>query len=79
MRGEADRQRELLDVESVAGHLLEPGSVLALLAEHRVRLFPSELFIVNGERNLTPGAAGEFFGGFQAASQRSGSAGGQRH
>lgn len=29
---------------SVAGHLLEPGSVFALLAEHRDRLFPSELF-----------------------------------
>jgi len=42
--GESDRQRELLDVESVAGHLLEPGSVFALLAEHRDRLFPSELF-----------------------------------
>jgi IS5 family transposase len=34
----------LLDVESVAGHLLEPGSVFALLAEHRDRLFPAELF-----------------------------------
>ena len=44
MQGEADRQRELLDVESVAGHLLEPGSVFALLAEHRERLFPAELF-----------------------------------
>ena len=44
MQGEADRQRELLDVESVAGHLLEPGSVFKLLAEHRDRLFPSELF-----------------------------------
>lgn len=44
MQGEADRQRELLDVESVAGHLLEPGSVFALLAEHRDRLFPVELF-----------------------------------
>ena len=44
MQGEADRQRELLDVESVAGHLLEPGSVFALLAKHRDRLFPSELF-----------------------------------
>jgi len=41
---QADPQRELLDVESVAGHLLEPGSVFALLAEHRDRLFPSELF-----------------------------------
>jgi hypothetical protein len=44
MQGESDRQRDLLDVESVAGHLLEPGSVFALLAEHRNRLFPSELF-----------------------------------
>ena len=44
MQGESDRQRELLDVESVAGHLLEPGSVFALLAEHRDRLFPGELF-----------------------------------
>jgi IS5 family transposase len=44
MQGESDRQRELLDVESVAGHLLERGSVFALLAEHRDRLFPSELF-----------------------------------
>ena len=31
-------------MESVAGHLLEPGSVFALLAEHRGRLFPAELF-----------------------------------
>ena len=31
-------------MESVAGHLLEPGSVFALLAEHRDRLFPAELF-----------------------------------
>ena len=44
MQGESDRQRELLDVESVAGHLLESGSVFALLAEHRDRLFPSTLF-----------------------------------
>src|SRR3954447_16389199 len=44
MQGESDRQRELLDVESVAGHLLESGSVFALLAEHRDRLFPSDLF-----------------------------------
>jgi hypothetical protein len=34
----------LLDVESVAGHLLKPGSVFAFLAEHRRRLFPDELF-----------------------------------
>ncbi|MBA2698052.1 MAG: IS1182 family transposase [Nocardioidaceae bacterium] len=44
MQGESDRQRELLDVESVAGHLLEPGSVFALLAGRRDRLFPGELF-----------------------------------
>jgi IS5 family transposase len=44
VQGESDRQRELLDVESVAGHLLEAGSVFALLAAHRDRLFPSELF-----------------------------------
>ena len=44
MQGESDRQRELLDVESVAGHLLESGSVFALLAAHRDRLFPSVLF-----------------------------------
>lgn len=31
-------------MESVAGHLLEPGSVFALLAEYRDRLFPGELF-----------------------------------
>jgi hypothetical protein len=34
----------LLDVESVAGHLLRPGSVFAFLAEHRCELFPDELF-----------------------------------
>ena len=45
MQGEADRQRELLDVESVAGHLLPAGSVFAFLAEHRLRLFPAEMFI----------------------------------
>ena len=31
-------------MESVAGHLLVPGSVFALLAQHRDRLFPAELF-----------------------------------
>jgi hypothetical protein len=44
MQGEADRQRELLDVESVAGHLLPAGSVFGFLAEHRHRLFPAEMF-----------------------------------
>lgn len=31
-------------MESVAGHLIAPGSVFAFLAEHRARLFPPELF-----------------------------------
>lgn len=31
-------------MESVAGHLLTPGSVFAFLAVHRARLFPPELF-----------------------------------
>jgi IS5 family transposase len=44
MQGEADRQRDLLDVESLAGHLLPAGSVFAFLAEHREALFPPELF-----------------------------------
>lgn len=44
MQGEADRQRDLLDVESIAGHLLPKGSVFAFLAEHRQRLFPADMF-----------------------------------
>lgn len=44
MQGRADDQRELLDAESVAGHLLLPGSVFGFLAEHRGSLFPDELF-----------------------------------
>lgn len=44
MQGEADRQRELLDVESLAGHLLPAGSVFAFLAEHRDGLFPASMF-----------------------------------
>jgi len=34
----------VLDVESVAGHLLKPGSVFAFLAEHRRELFPDAMF-----------------------------------
>jgi hypothetical protein len=45
MQGEADRQRELLDVEAVAGHLLPAGSVFGFLAGHRSRLFPAEMFV----------------------------------
>ena len=42
MQGRSEDQRELLDAESVAGHLLRPGSVFSFLAEHRQRLFPDE-------------------------------------
>ena len=44
MQGRADPQRELLDVESVAGHLLPAGGMFAFLAAHRRELFPDELF-----------------------------------
>ena len=44
MQGRVGDQRELLDVESVAGHLLRPGSVFAFLAGHRGVLFPDEMF-----------------------------------
>lgn len=44
MQGEADRQRELLDVKAVAGHLLPAGRVFAFQAEHRSRLFPASMF-----------------------------------
>jgi Transposase DDE domain/Transposase domain (DUF772) len=37
-------ERELLDAESVAGHLVDRGSVFWLLAEHRRVLFPESLF-----------------------------------
>src|ERR1700710_1704453 len=44
MQGRADDQRELLDAESVAGHLLKSDSVFAFLAMHRHELFPEEMF-----------------------------------
>jgi IS5 family transposase len=44
VQGRSQDQRDFLDVESVAGHLLPAGSVFAFLAEHRRRLFPEELF-----------------------------------
>ena len=34
----------MLDVESVAGHLLPAGTVFRVLAEHRQRLFPAGMF-----------------------------------
>jgi Transposase DDE domain/Transposase domain (DUF772) len=44
VQGRADPQREMLDVESVAGHLLPAGGVFEFLAGHRRELFPDELF-----------------------------------
>lgn len=53
MQGRAKDQRDLLDVESVAGHLLKPGSVFAFLAAHRGELFPDGMFA-----DLFPSAQG---------------------
>jgi hypothetical protein len=44
VQGRSEQQRELLDAESVAGHLLKPGSVFGFLAGHRGELFPDEMF-----------------------------------
>jgi Transposase DDE domain/Transposase domain (DUF772) len=44
VQGRTDPQREILDVESVAGHLLPQGGVFAFLAGHRRELFPDEMF-----------------------------------
>ncbi|WP_334173376.1 IS1182 family transposase [Sinomonas sp.] len=44
MQGRDDGQREILDVEALAGDLLDPGSVFAFLAGHRRVLFPDAMF-----------------------------------
>ena len=44
VQGRSDDQREILDAESVAGHLLKVGSVFGFLAAHRRELFPDEMF-----------------------------------
>jgi hypothetical protein len=44
VQGRSDPQRELLDVEAVAGHLLPQGGVFAFLAAHRGRLFDEAMF-----------------------------------
>jgi IS5 family transposase len=45
VQGRSDDQRELLDAESVAGHLLKSDSMFAFLAAHRGELFPEEMFV----------------------------------
>jgi IS5 family transposase len=44
MQGMSRPDRELLDAAALCGHLVPEGSVHALLAEHRHRLFPDEMF-----------------------------------
>ncbi len=45
MQGKSDPvNRELMDAAALVGHLVRPGTVYALLAEHRHRLFPDEMF-----------------------------------
>ncbi len=44
VQGMSESQRELLDAESVTGHLLPAGSVFAFLAAHRLALFPASMF-----------------------------------
>ena len=45
VQGKSDPvNRELMDAGALVGHLVRPGSVYALLAEHRHRLFPDEMF-----------------------------------
>lgn len=44
MQGYEVMDRTFLDAASVAGHLIDPGSMFAFLAEHRGHLFPDEMF-----------------------------------
>ena len=44
MQGTSDPNRELLDAAALVGHLVQAGTVCAFLAEHRLRLFPDEMF-----------------------------------
>jgi hypothetical protein len=44
MQGREDMDRTFLDAASLVGHLVDPGSMFAFLAEHRGHLFPDEMF-----------------------------------
>ena len=44
MQGAEKPDRELLDALGLCGALVREGSVYRFLAEHRLRLFPDELF-----------------------------------
>lgn len=53
MRDRSESQHELQDVDSVAGHLLKPGSGFAVRAGQRWELFSDALFV-----DLFPSARG---------------------
>lgn len=44
MQGQSDPGRELLDAQALVGHLVPADTVHGFLAEHRLRLFPDEMF-----------------------------------
>lgn len=44
VQGTSDSDRPLMDAGALVGHLVRPGTVYALLAEHRQRLFPDVFF-----------------------------------
>lgn len=44
MWGRDDGQRQLLDIEPMAVHMLPAGSVFKFLADHRYELFPDDTF-----------------------------------
>jgi transposase len=44
MQGEERLDRQFLDAEMLAGHLIPPGSMFAFLAAHRAGVFPDEDF-----------------------------------
>ncbi|HEX6970505.1 MAG TPA: IS5/IS1182 family transposase, partial [Micromonosporaceae bacterium] len=44
MQGRSRPDRELLDAQALVGHLVPAGSMFAFLAEHRVSVFPDDLF-----------------------------------
>jgi DDE family transposase/transposase-like protein DUF772 len=44
MQGQSDLDRELLDAAALVGHLVPVDTVYGFLAEHRLRLFPDEMF-----------------------------------
>ena len=45
VQGASDPNPQLMDAMAVCGHLVDDSSVYWLLAMHRQRLFPDELFV----------------------------------